>query len=144
MRALAPEGTRFLDCKDFMKHTLATAQRFERKRVFMDGRPDSEKLTTPPTRRLLVQLIGSWLVVLSAGHKLYGQGCAMCYTTVAGGGKSVIHALQGGIIVLLIPPVLLFSGLTILLFRWRTSASSGMRSGESVLKKFARSGDSWG
>jgi hypothetical protein len=48
----------------------------------------------------------------------------MCYTTVAGGGKSVIHALQGGIIVLLIPPVLFFSGLTILLFRWRTSASS--------------------
>jgi hypothetical protein len=48
----------------------------------------------------------------------------MCYTTVAGGGKPVIHALQGGIIVLLIPPVLLFSGLTILLFRWRTSASS--------------------
>jgi len=48
----------------------------------------------------------------------------MCYTSVAGGGKSIIHALQGGIIVLLIPPVLLFSGLTILLFRWRTSASS--------------------
>ena len=53
----------------------------------------------------------------------YGQSCAMCYTTVAGGGKSVIHALQGGIIVLLVPPVLLFPGLTILLFRWKTSAS---------------------
>lgn len=90
----------------------------------MDGRPDSGKRKISPLRRVLIQLIGAWLVVLVAGHELYGQSCAMCYTTVAGGGKSVIHALQGGIIVLLIPPVLLFSGLTILLFRWRTSASS--------------------
>jgi len=90
----------------------------------MNGWPDSGKLKTLPIRRVLNQLIGLWLVVLGAGHKLYGQSCAMCYTSVAGGGKSIIHALQGGIIVLLIPPVLLFSGLTILLFRWRTSASS--------------------
>jgi hypothetical protein len=95
----------------------------------MDPQSNSVKLKTPPIRRVLIQLIGTWLVVLGAGHQLYGQSCAMCYTTVAGGGKSVIHALQGGIIVLLIPPVLLFSGLTILLFRWRTSASSRTRSG---------------
>jgi len=107
-----------------------------KKASIMDGRPDSGKLKTPPIRWGLIQLIGSWLVVLGAGHELYGQSCAMCYTTVAGGGKSVNHALQGGIIVLLIPPVLLFSGLTILLFRWRTSASSRRRSGESVLKSF--------
>jgi hypothetical protein len=99
----------------------------------MDGRSNSVKLKTPPIRRVLIQLIGWWLVVLGAGHNLYGQSCAMCYTTVAGGGKSVIHALQGGIIVLLIPPVLLFSGLTILLFRWRTSASSRTRSGAALV-----------
>ena len=99
----------------------------------MDGRPDFRKLKTPPIRWLLIRLIGSSLVLLGAGNKLYGQSCAMCYTTVAGGGKSVIHALQGGIIVLLIPPVLLFSGLTILLFRWRTSASSRTRSGAELV-----------
>jgi hypothetical protein len=93
----------------------------------MDGRPDSGKRKTSSIRRVLIHLIGSWLLVLGAGHPLYGQSCAMCYTSVAGGGKSIIHALQGGIIVLLIPPVLLFSGLTFLLFRWRTSASSRMR-----------------
>src|SRR5208282_258167 len=98
----------------------------------MDGRPGSGKLITPPIRRVLISLVGSGLVVLGAAHNLYGQSCAMCYTTVAGGGKSVIHALQGGIIVLLIPPVLLFSGLTILLFRWRTSASSRTRSGTAL------------
>jgi len=106
----------------------------------MNGRPDSEKLKTRPIRRALIPLIGSWLVVLGAGHKLYAQSCAMCYTTVAGGGKGVIHALQGGIIVLLIPPVLLFSGLTILLFRWRTSASPPLSLAADGTK-FARSGD---
>ncbi|MGD0825320.1 MAG: hypothetical protein ABR908_12095 [Terriglobales bacterium] len=67
----------------------------------------------------------------------------MCYTTVAGGGKGVIHALQGGIIVLLIPPVLLFSGLTILLFRWRTSASPALTLAVDPTA-FARSEDSSG
>jgi len=99
----------------------------------MDGRPDSRKVKALPIRWTITQLIGSWLVVLGAGNNLYGQSCAMCYTTVAGGGKGVIHALQGGIIVLLIPPVLLFSGLTILLFRWRTSASSQTRSGAALV-----------
>jgi hypothetical protein len=98
----------------------------------MDARPDSGKLITPPIRRVLTQLIGSWLLLLGAAHNLYGQSCAMCYTTVAGGGKSVIHALQGAIIVLLIPPVLLFSALTILLFRWRTSASRQTPSGTAL------------
>jgi hypothetical protein len=102
----------------------------QKKGKMMAGWPDSRKPTTSPLRRVLIQLVGVWLVVLIAGHELYGQSCAMCYTTVAGGGKSVIHALQGGIIVLLIPPVLLFSGLTILLFRWRTSASSRTLSGQ--------------
>ncbi|MGA7078217.1 MAG: hypothetical protein WBQ43_20745 [Terriglobales bacterium] len=67
----------------------------------------------------------------------------MCYTTVAGGGKGVIHALQGGIIILLIPPVLLFSGLTILLFRWRTSASPPLTLAADATT-FAPSGDSAG
>ena len=100
------------------------AQCLERKRVLWTAGQTPRKLKTPSIRRVLIQLIGLWLVVLGAGHELYGQSCAMCYTSVAGGGKSIIHALQGGIIVLLIPPVLLFSGLTLLLFRWRTSASS--------------------
>jgi hypothetical protein len=97
----------------------------------MHGRPDSGKLKAPSIRRALIHLIGSWLLVLGAGHQLYGQSCAMCYTSVAGGGKSIIHALQGGIIVLLIPPVLLFSGLTILLFRWRTSRTRLSELGDS-------------
>jgi hypothetical protein len=104
-----------------------------KKAWIMDGRRDSGKRKASTLRRVLIQLIGAWLVVLVAGQELYGQSCAMCYTTVAGGGKSFIHALQGGIIVLLIPPVLLFSGLTILLFRWRTSASVRTRPGAALV-----------
>ena len=95
-----------------------------KKAWIMTGRPECGKRKTSTLGRALLQFIGVWLVVLIAGHELYGQSCAMCYTTVAGGGKTFIHALRGGIIVLLIPPVLLFTGLTILLFRWKTSASN--------------------
>ncbi len=109
----------------------------------MNGQPDSGNLITPRTRLVFIRLIGSSLVISSAAHKLYAQSCAMCYTTVAGGGKGVIHALQGGIVVLLIPPVLLFSALTILLFRWRTSASPPLTLAADPTT-FAHSGDSGG
>ena len=43
----------------------------------------------------------------------------MCYTTAAGGGPGIVHALKGGILVLLIPPVVMFTGLVLLIFRWQ-------------------------
>jgi len=86
----------------------------------MNNRPVSGCLITLSIGRVLARLVGLSLVVVAAGRSLYGQSCAMCYTTVAGGGKGVIHALQGGIIVLLIPPLLFFSAFAVLLFRWKT------------------------
>jgi hypothetical protein len=47
------------------------------------------------------------------------QGCASCYTTTAAGGSQTIHALRSGILVLLVPPVLLFLSIVLLLSRWR-------------------------
>jgi|tagenome__1003787_1003787.scaffolds.fasta_scaffold18113132_2 hypothetical protein len=52
--------------------------------------------------------------------KSFAQSCAMCYTTVAGGGQGVIQALKSGIIVLLIPPLVLFTGLMWVILRWKT------------------------
>jgi hypothetical protein len=49
------------------------------------------------------------------------QSCAMCYTTVAGGGQGVIQALKSGIIVLLVPPLFLFTGLVVVILRWRSA-----------------------
>jgi hypothetical protein len=48
------------------------------------------------------------------------QSCALCYTTVAGGGPGVASALRTGILVLLVPPVMLFSALVLVVLRWRT------------------------
>jgi hypothetical protein len=65
-------------------------------------------------------------VCLASAHAL-AQGCASCYTITAAGGSQTIHALRNGIIVLGIPPLLIFGGLIVLLRRWssRASGSSG-------------------
>jgi uncharacterized membrane protein YhaH (DUF805 family) len=64
-----------------------------------------------------------WLWVclcLFAARCALAQGCASCYTTTAAGGTQTIHALRTGILILLIPPVLIFSALVLLLRRWRS------------------------
>lgn len=49
------------------------------------------------------------------------QGCASCYTTAAAGGTQTIHALRNGILVLLVPPAFMFTGLMLILRRWQTT-----------------------
>lgn len=67
-------------------------------------------------RRLLIAL--AFTAFCSIGSA--AQSCALCYTTVAGGGPGVASALRTGILVLLIPPVMLFSALVVVVLRWRT------------------------
>jgi|SRR5271155_3306976 len=86
----------------------------------MDDKSRVASVEKPPVKWALAQFTATVLVVLIVGGRLAAQSCAMCYTTVAGGGKSVIHAMQVGIIVLLIPPVLLFAGLIWIVVRWKT------------------------
>ena len=74
------------------------------------------------SRRIVVSSILS-LVLLSA-KAIFSQGCASCYTTAAAGGAKTIHALRNGIIVLLVPPAVVFTGLMLILRRWRTSAEA--------------------
>ena len=63
-----------------------------------------------------------WLLVVTAillpVQQSFAQGCAGCYTTTAAGGTQTIHALRFGILVLLIPPVLMFASLVWILWRW--------------------------
>lgn len=66
--------------------------------------------------RLLALLL---IVPLASVAPAFAQGCASCYTTAAAGGSQTIHALRSGILVLLVPPVLLFIGIIFLLLRWR-------------------------
>jgi hypothetical protein len=42
----------------------------------------------------------------------WAQGCALCYTQAAGSGSRVIQALQSGILILVVPPMLICLGIT--------------------------------
>ena len=66
-------------------------------------------------RLLAAAALGAFLTTEASA-----QSCALCYTTVAGGGPGVAHALRTGILVLLVPPVMLFSALIVVVLRWRT------------------------
>ncbi len=47
----------------------------------------------------------------------FAQGCAMCYNTAAAAKAAAIHALRSGILILLIPPALMFIGIFAMAFR---------------------------
>ena len=68
---------------------------------------------------------GAWsvLAAMSAATKgALAQGCASCYTTAAAGGTQTIHALRNGIVVLLVPPALMFVGIMFLVKAWGSRA----------------------
>jgi hypothetical protein len=65
-----------------------------------------------------------WLFGLALGVSFtlvpaYGQSCALCYTQAASSGNRMIHALQNGIIILVVPPMFLSVGFTLLAYRKR-------------------------
>jgi hypothetical protein len=47
------------------------------------------------------------------------QGCAMCYQSAAASGKRAIHALRNGIVILIIPPFLICTAISFLVYRRR-------------------------
>lgn len=57
----------------------------------------------------------------------FAQGCALCYTQAASASARFIHALRGGILVLIFPPLLISVGLATAAYRKR----NGFRSSES-------------
>jgi hypothetical protein len=59
------------------------------------------------------------LLVLLAPTMAFAQNCALCYTQAAGSGSRMIHALKSGILILMIPPMCICIGLTIMAYRKR-------------------------
>ena len=57
--------------------------------------------------------------VADAGSSIdaVAQSCAMCYTSAAASKGGGISALQHGILILLIPPLLIFTGICVAAFR---------------------------
>ena len=62
--------------------------------------------------------MGSLTVLFLSAHS-YAQSCALCYTQAASSGSRIIHGLRSGILVLIIPPMFMSIGITILAYRKR-------------------------
>ena len=58
-------------------------------------------------------------LVLAANAACYAQSCALCYTQAAGAGHRFIQGLRTGILVLIVPPMFMSLGITILAYRKR-------------------------
>jgi len=65
-------------------------------------------------RRAAVLLIALLIPVLT-----FAQNCALCYTQAAGAGSRMIHALKSGILILMIPPMCICVGLTVMAYKKR-------------------------
>ena len=72
------------------------------------------KRVTKGTAR--VAAAGATLLVSTTAS---AQSCAMCYNNAAAAKASAIRALQSGILLLLIPPLLIFIGIFVVAFRGR-------------------------
>ena len=57
-------------------------------------------------RRVTIALMAFVLVVLAP--PAFSQSCALCYTQAASSGSRMIEALRSGILVLIIPPTLMW------------------------------------
>jgi hypothetical protein len=70
-----------------------------------------------------VKSLLSALVVFALSALAYAQNCALCYTQAASAGSRVIQGLRSGILVLIIPPMFMSVGITVLAYRKRNQFS---------------------
>lgn len=58
-------------------------------------------------------------LMLASNAACYAQSCALCYTQAAGAGHRFIQGLRTGILVLIVPPMFMSVGITVLAYRKR-------------------------
>jgi hypothetical protein len=77
--------------------------------------------TNRSVRALSIFALG--LMAAFAAPSAHAQSCVLCYTSVAGGGASVIRAFQWGILTLLVPALTLFGGVFYMIYRRALAAT---------------------
>jgi hypothetical protein len=82
--------------------------------------------------RAKAALVGA--LVLASNAAAYAQSCALCYTQAAGAGHRFIQGLRTGILVLIVPPMFMSLGITVLAYRKRNRTND---------KKEENSGNDW-
>ena len=70
-----------------------------------------------PLRLIGITLVG--LAILTLPLPAFSQSCALCYTQAASAGARMIQALRSGILVLIVPPTLMWFVVTVILYRKR-------------------------
>ena len=68
------------------------------------------------------------LFVVFANSASYAQGCALCYTQAAGAGHRFIQGLRTGILVLIVPPMFMSVGITLLAYQKRNRTNDKIES----------------
>jgi len=63
--------------------------------------------------------VGLLLACLLFSAACYAQSCSLCYTQAASSGKRIIQGLRSGILVLIVPPMFMSVGITVLAYRKR-------------------------
>jgi hypothetical protein len=59
------------------------------------------------------------LAALITPTLVFAQSCALCYSQAAGAGARLIQALRGGILILVLPPMLICIGIGFMTYRKR-------------------------
>ena len=68
-------------------------------------------------RILGIGVVGLATIILS--DPALAQSCALCYTQAASSGSHMIQALRSGILVLIVPPMFMWVGITVIVYRKR-------------------------
>lgn len=72
-----------------------------------------------------IKRVARWLKVPLAGaafltaETAFGQMCPMCYNAAASSKAGALQALRSGTLILLIPPLVLFAGVSLFVYRKR-------------------------
>lgn len=69
------------------------------------------------SRHWLTWLALVGLFLLLTAMPAFSQQCALCYTQAASSGRRMIQALQGGILILVLPPTLGSIGMIFVVYR---------------------------
>jgi hypothetical protein len=80
-------------------------------------------------RRARAALAGA--MVFAANAACYAQSCALCYTQAAGAGHRFIQGLKTGILVLIVPPMFMSVGITVLAYKKRNRTNDQKESDKS-------------
>jgi|GEM_PF-1421389 len=75
-------------------------------------------------KRLLLAVLALTVTNVFLPPAALSQNCALCYTQAASAGGRVIQALRSGILVLVIPPMFMSVGITVLAYRKRNQFRS--------------------